>query len=40
MATVNTASLRAQLDDCRAQFDAIKRKGEAGAARRARTRSR
>lgn len=31
MATVNTASLRAQLDDCRAQFDAIKRKGEAGA---------
>ena len=31
MATVNTASLRAQLDDCRAQFEAIKRKGEAGA---------
>ena len=31
MATVNPASLRAQLDDCRARFDAIKRKGEAGA---------
>ena len=30
MATVNTASLRAQLDDCRAQFDAIKRTGTAG----------
>ena len=31
MASVNTASLRAQLDDCRAQFDAIKRTGKAGA---------
>ncbi len=31
MATVNGASLRAQMDDCRARFDGIKRKGEAGA---------
>lgn len=31
MATVNTASLRTKLDGCRAQFDAIKRTGEAGA---------
>ncbi len=28
---MNAASLRAQLDGCRAQFDAIRRKGEAGA---------
>ena len=31
MARINQASLRAQLDDCRAQFEAIKQKGEAGA---------
>ena len=31
MARINQASLRAQLDDCRAQFDAIKQKGEASA---------
>ena len=31
MATVHTTSLRAQLDDCRARFDAIKRTGQAGA---------
>ena len=31
MARINQASLRAQLDDCRAQFDAIKQKGEAHA---------
>ena len=31
MPTVNGVSLRAQMDDYRAQFDAIKRKGEAGA---------
>ena len=31
MPTVNAASLRAQLDDCRARFDDIKRKGGAGA---------
>ncbi len=31
MPTVNGASLRAQMDDCRARFDGIKRKGEAGA---------
>ena len=31
MARINPASLRAQLDDCRAQFDAIKQKGEASA---------
>ena len=29
MARINQASLRAQLDDCRAQLDAIKQKGEA-----------
>ena len=29
MARINQASLRAQLDDCRAQFEAIKQKGEA-----------
>ena len=31
MAPVNQASLCVQLDDCRAQFDAIKQKGEASA---------
>ncbi len=31
MARINPASLRAQLDDCRARFDAIKQKGEASA---------
>ena len=31
MARINQASLRAQLDQCRAQFEAIKQKGEAGA---------
>ena len=31
MARINQASLRAQLDDCRARFDAIKQKGEASA---------
>ena len=31
MATVNGASLRAQLDDCRARFEAIKQGGEANA---------
>ncbi len=31
MATVNAASLRAQLDDCRARFEAIKRDGKANA---------
>ena len=31
MPTVNTASLRTQLDECRARFADIKRKGEAGA---------
>ena len=31
MARINHASLRAQLDQCRAQFEAIKQKGEAGA---------
>lgn len=31
MARINQASLRAQLDECRAQFEAIKHKGEASA---------
>ena len=31
MARINQASLRAQLDDCRAQFEAIKQHGEASA---------
>ena len=31
MARINPASLRAQLDDCRARFDAIKQRGEASA---------
>ena len=31
MARINQASLRAQLDECRAQFEAIKQKGEASA---------
>ena len=31
MARINQASLRVQLDECRAQFDAIKQKGEASA---------
>ena len=31
MARINQASLRAQLDDCRTRFDAIKQKGEASA---------
>ncbi len=31
MPTVNAASLRRQLDDCRSRFDAIRRRGEAGA---------
>ena len=31
MARINQASLRAQLHDCRAQFDAIQQKGEASA---------
>ena len=31
MATVHAASLRAQLDDCRARFEAIKRDGKANA---------
>ena len=35
MPTVSGASLRAQMDDCRARFDAIKRTGEAGAETRA-----
>ena len=35
MPTVNGASLRAQMDDCRARFDAVKRTGEAGAETRA-----
>lgn len=31
MARINQASLRAQLDECREQFEAIKRKGDASA---------
>ncbi len=31
MARINTASLRARLDNCRGRFDDIQRKGEAGA---------
>ena len=31
MATVNAASLRERLDDCRVRFDDIRRRGEAGA---------
>ena len=31
MARINHASLRAQLNECRTQFEAIKQKGEASA---------